>query len=73
MNVLSPKYNVAARYVNYIYVYRRMNASCTVKCHCRVGGGGGEEGGRNEVGDRETMFSQLETGHPEIIALFSPQ
>ena len=32
MNVLSPKYNVAARYVNYIYVYRRMNTSCTVKC-----------------------------------------
>ena len=53
MNFLSAKYNVAARYVNYIYEYRRMNASSTVKCHCRgggrrggVGGGGGKKRGR---------------------------
>ena len=56
MNFLSAKYNVAARYVNYIYEYRKMNASFTVKSHCR--------GGRNEVGDRETMFSQLEKRSP---------
>ena len=70
MNFLSAKYNVAARYVNYIYEYRRMNASCTVKCHCRVvvggeGWGGGD--GRNEVGDRETMFSQLEKRSPCVV------
>ena len=45
MNFLSAKYNVAARYVNYIYEYRRMNASCTVKCHCRGGGRRGGVGG----------------------------
>ena len=58
MNFLSAKYNVAARYVNYIFEYYRMNASCTVKCHCKGGWEGG--GGLNEVGDRETMLSQLE-------------
>ena len=71
MNFLSAKYNVAARYVNYIYEYRRMNASCTVKCHCRVvvggEGWGGGGGGRNEVGDPETMFSQLEKRSPCVV------
>ena len=45
MNFLSAKYNVAARYVNYMYEYRRVNASCTVKCHCRGGGRRGGGGG----------------------------
>ena len=70
MNFLSAKYNVAARYVNYMYEYRRVNASCTVKCHCRGGGrrgGGGGGGGRNEVGDRDTMFSQLEKRSPCVV------
>ena len=51
MNFLSAKYNVAARYVNYIYEYRRMNASSTVKCHCR---GGGRRGGVGGGGVEET-------------------
>ena len=61
MNFLSAKYNVAARYVNYIYEYRRMNASCTVKCHCRgggrrggVGGGGWKKRGRGPRNDALT-------------------
>ena len=45
MNFLSAKYNVAARYVNYIFEYYRMNASCTVKCHCKGGWEGGGGGG----------------------------
>ena len=63
MSVLSPKYNVAARYVNYIYVYRRMNASCTVR-------GRGEE---MRSGTEKRCSLNLKTGHPEIIALFFPQ
>ena len=48
-----------------------MNASCTVKCHCRGGGRRGGVGGggvgRNEVGDRETMLSQLEKRSPCVV------
>ena len=68
MNFLSAKYNVAARYVNYIYEYRRMNASCTVKCHCRVvvggegwGGGGVEE---TRSGTEKRCSHNLKSGHP---------
>ena len=68
MNFLSAKYNVAARYVNYIYEYRRMNASCTVKCHCRgggrrggVGGGGLEE---TRLGTEKRCSHNLKSGHP---------
>ena len=49
MNFLSAKYKVAARYVNYIYEYRRMDASCTVKCHCRGGWKKRGRGPRNDV------------------------
>ena len=54
MNFLSAKYNVAARYVNYIYEYRRMNASCTVKCHCKETRSGTEKG----------CSHKLKSGHP---------
>ena len=56
MNFLSAKYNVAARYVNYIFEYYRMNASCTVKCHCKGGweGGGGVKRGRGPRNDALT-------------------
>ena len=59
MNFLSAKYNVAARYENYIYEYRRMNASCTVKCHCKETRSGTEKG----------CSHKLKSGHPAWCAV----